>query len=551
MNSRVYSLAASALIYLLASAVIASTHNEPVIALKSGAIKGSAANGVAAFRGIPYAAPPVGELRWRAPQSVKKWAGIRDATRNGHVCPQPLDRYGDWADSAIRQAGLSEDCLTLNVFTPAELPEDPLPVMFYIHGGNMQFGSAAIPLYSGEILATKGVVLVVINYRLGYFGRFGHPALTKLQADEPLVNYGLMDQIAALEWVRDNIAAFGGDPGNVTIFGHSAGGVSVNYLMTTSQSRGLFHKAIAQGSGVLIDRSLHAFVDTPRGLTGKSSETIGLELAAEFGITPQNTPDDMEVVRKLRQLPWADIIAYQKKVQRPFNPVIDGKLVADNLAEVFERGEQHDVPYIGGANSWEWNQIANLPLIGKWFLGGALLEGLSDEDLAIFDDAWTRIGLSQRWFSDGLFLTSTRYLAKQMANVNSPAWHFHVTYRQTAIRDQVPGAGHGVEMPGLFANLDEHPEYQRPAEAVEHAPSAEDLAWSDMVRSYWLNFAKTGNPNGRGLPEWPEYEPATDLTQELGVETGPRANLNKVTLDFLEQRALVRRQRLDAEYPIQ
>ena len=217
-------------------------------------------------------------------------------------------------------------------------------------------------------------------------------------------------------------------------------------------------------------------------------------------------------------------------------------MFTDHVARVFERGEQHNVPYIGGANSWESSPIERAPLIGKWFLGGALIEGLSDEDLAPFDDQWTRIGVSQRWYAEGLFLTSTRYLGKQMANVTSPAWLYHITYVQTNVRGDVPGAPHGVELAYLFDQVREHPDWQRPQEMLGRETTEEDLAWGDTLRAYWLNFALTGNPNGPGLPEWPEYSADTDLVLDLGAEIVPRSGLYKETLDYLEERALIRRQ---------
>lgn len=511
------------------------------VTLDAGQLQGVREDGVVRFLGIPYAAPPVGALRWRPPQPVTPWPGVRDATRVGHACPQPLGKYAPatWVDEALLAAGLDEDCLTVNVWTPIERAEQPLPVMFYIHGGNFQFGSNVMPLYDGTELAKAGVVVVIINYRLGFLGRFAHPALSRLQADEPLANYGLFDQLAALRWVSRNIAEFGGNPDDVTIFGHSAGGVSVNMLMTTPPSRGLFHKAIAQGSGILLDRNQHISRRAPRGPAAPSAEDVGVELAAYFELTADS---DAALVAGLRELDWRQLIEFQEARQLPFNPVVDGTVVADHVAQVFERGEQHNVPYIGGANSWESNQIEDIPLIGKWFLGGALIDGLSEADLAMFDDQWTRIGLSQRWFAEGLFLTSTRYLAKQMANVSAPAWQFRVDYVQTAIRGEVPGAGHGVEMPYLFGQIAEHPEYQRPKEAAKFEPSAEDLAWGDTVRRYWLNFAKTGTPNGPGLPEWPEYTPENDLTLVMGnAGFVPTRGLNQATLDALEARALARR----------
>jgi len=510
-----------------------------LIRIDSGELQGVIEDGIEIFRGMPYAQPPVGELRWRPPQPASSWDGVRDASQFGHVCPQRAGLYPAWVDAHFESVGRDEDCLTLNVWAPVERDDKPLPVMFYIHGGNMQYGAGSVPVFDGRILAKKGVVLVTINYRIGYLGRFAHPAMTRAQSSEPLVNYGLFDQIAALEWVQRNIAAFGGDPGNVTIFGHSAGGVSVNFLMITPQSKGLFHKAIAQGSAVSLDLSQHAFKRGPPGPVEMSREDVGVAFAEHFAI---EAATDDEMLDALRALPWEPIVEFQTKHQIAFGPVVDGRVVVDHIAQVFERGEQHDVPYIGGANNWEWSQIAGIPLIGKWFLGGELIRGLSDEDLVPFDDQWTRIGLSQRYFAEGMFLTSTRYLGKQMANVSSPAWLYHVTYVQTNLRGEVPGAGHGIEIPFIFGQVREHPEWQRPRAMAGKAVTEEDLAWGDTVQAYWLNFAKTGDPNGPGLPEWPRYEPASDLVMELGEEIVPRQGLYKDTLDYLEKRALIRRQ---------
>ena len=538
----------SLILLVAATAAPGQPAQPPLVQTETGAVQGVRVDGIDHWLGIPYAAPPVGELRWRVPQRAMAWEGVRMADQPGHACPQTIGKYKvDWPNEAMLAAGMNEDCLTVNIWAPAKRNE-PLPVMFYMHGGNMQYGSNVMPLYDGAVLAQSDVVVVIINYRLGYLGRFSHPALSRLQADEPLANYGLFDQIAALEWVQRNIAAFGGDPDNVTIFGHSAGGVSVNWLMVTPQSAGLFHKAIAMGSGVLLDRNQHIVQTLPRGLTGLSSEQVGSELAEHFGI---GGASDADTVEQLRALDWADLVDYQDAVIRPFNPVVDGKVAYDHIAQIFERGEQHDVPYMGGANSWEWNQIAvGVPLIGQWFLGGALIEGLSDEDLAVFDDQWTRIGIGQRWFAEGLFLTSTRYLGKQMANVSSPAWLYRTDYQQSAVRGEFPGSVHGLEMPYVFGRLEEHPEYQRPQEAAAYPPSAEDLAWGDTVRGYWLNMAKHGNPNGeykgRKLPDWPEYTPDNDVTLVLGEQFMPVAGLDSDTLDYLERRALIRRSEFDA-----
>ena len=236
---------------LLASAVcfagMAVAEERPRTRIDTGELVGTVEDDIAVYRGIPYAAPPVGALRWRPPRPAEPWDGVRDASSFGHACPQLKGMYPPWVDAHLDEIGIDEDCLTLNVWAPAERTDTPLPVMFYIHGGNFQFGVGSMPMYDGGILAAEGVIVVTINYRLGYLGRFAHPAMTRVQAGESLVNYGMMDQIAALEWVQRNIDGFGGDPDDVTIFGHSAGGVSVNFLMATPRSTGLFHKAIGSG----------------------------------------------------------------------------------------------------------------------------------------------------------------------------------------------------------------------------------------------------------------------------------------------------------------
>lgn len=518
----------------------ASALAAPVVQTTAGAVAGVEADGLRVFRGIPFAAPPTGERRWRPPAPHEHWTGVRPADRFGAVCPQAVGKYPPWADEHIRTVGMNEDCLTLNIWAPAPVADTRWPVMVYFHGGNMKYGSGSFPEHDGSVLARAGLVIVTVNYRIGFLGRFAHPALTRTQPQEPQANYGVMDQIAALEWVRDNIAAFGGDAQRVTIFGHSAGGVSVNVLMVTPASKGLFQRAIAQGSAITLDGSRRVSSPGPTGPHEQSWNEVGVAFAEHFGVAG----DDGAVARGLRALTPEQIIEYQEQQLISFNPVVDGRVVPDDIVRIFERGAQHDVPYIGGANSWEWDQIAGIPLIGKWFMAGAMLDGLSAEDLAVFDDQWTRIGVSQRWFAEGLFLTSTRYLARQMSRRGAPTWLYHVTYVQESMRGEVPGAGHGIEVPFIFGVLRARPELNLPKSPEL---SAADFAWGDRLRQYWINFARNGDPNGPGLPHWPAYDAAEDLAMVFGERIGPQPGLYKDTLDYLEQRAMLRRAAYDSK----
>ena len=508
--------------------------DETLIETTSGQFRGVIENDALAWKGVPYAAPPVGALRWRPPQPFAASAETRDSSEFGHACPQTIpDSRPEWAKEHLRSVGMSEDCLTLNIWRPGQPAGKQLPVMVYFHGSSWKYASSGWPVWTGDDIASEGVIVVTLNYRLGLLGRFAHPALSRLHSDELLANYSLMDAIAALRWVNDNAEAIGGDPDRITIFGHSAGGVMVNFLMITPQSRGLFHRAIAQGSAVQLDCSRHLSQRSLPGAAYASMEDEGIEFAKHVGLS--GTSD--EIARALRSLPVETLIEYPPP-DLLLNPVIDGNLVPGDIAKMFEQGRQHNVPYMTGVSNWEWNQIDNVPLIAKWFMASSLLEGLSEDDLAIFDDKWTRIGVSQRWFGEGLFIASTRHLAKEMQSVAAPAWHYHVTYLPESLRSTTPGAPHGMEVPYLFGHIWEEPAYHRP---VEVELNDEDRRFGEIVRSYWLNFARTGNPNGPGLPDWPQFDTETDYTMDLGPVAQARQALNKETSDFLEERALIRR----------
>jgi para-nitrobenzyl esterase len=259
---------------------------------------------------------------------------------------------------------------------------------------------------------------------------------------------------------------------------------------------------------------------------------MGQLLAKHFQIDG----DDGAVTAALRSLSPEDIIRYQLRAQATLNPAVDGRILPDRITAMFARGQQHDVPYLAGANSWEWDQIATGPPALHKLLADAFLAGLSAEDLSIYGDL-DRITQSRRWFAEGMFLTSTRYLAKQMAMVSSPAYLYHYTYIQQNLRGEIPGAPHGAEVAFLFGTVEKHPEYQRPKEVKL---TRRDLEMGAMLRDYWIQFARTGDPNGSGRPAWPAYTASSDLTMVFDDAPGPRPGVNKEILDFHESRALYR-----------
>lgn len=457
----------------------------PEVSTRHGRLQGSTQDGINEFRGIPYAAPPVGALRWRPPQPAANWAGVRDATAFGPICPQPV-RPG------APPTPQSEDCLSLNIYAPAGAKTGSLPVMMWIHGGGFRAGAGSQPGYDGSSFARQGVVLVTINYRIDRLGRFGHPALTQAQSGEGLANYGLMDQIAALAWIRDNIAAFGGNPREVTIFGQSAGGVSVNYLMGAPAARGLFQRAISQSGGVAVDADRHL-----REASGRftSLESDGLEFAASFGIA-----NDGQAPAKLRALTVEQILAYPQK-DSSMNPVVDGRIIPDDLGRIFREGRQHPVPYLAGANSWEANLIQriNLPM-------EAIMLGVTPDQARKVYGPLDDKTLKDTYFGDMLFLAPAWTLVADMQAAGAPAWLYYFDYVDDSQRGKVPGAGHGAEVGPLFlqplwpgATLSQH-----------------DIEVTAPLRHYWINFARTGNPDGDNVPDWKPFTRATPWTMELG-----------------------------------
>lgn len=472
-------LLASILVITPASQAATPAPADDVIATEGGAVSGEARGAATVYWNIPYATAD----RWEAPRPAAHWSGIRDEKRPGAICPQKA------GNSAIEGWTQSEDCLNLNVWVPQTRNAKQLPVMVWIHGGSFRFGSGGMPTYNGEAIVSQDVILVTINYRLGLLGRFAHPDLSREQAGQPRANYGLMDQIAALRWVRDNIGAFGGDAANVTIFGYSAGGVAVNYLMAAPSARGLFHKAIAQSGGLEVNTTRH-ISEQRTGALGKSLESEGLAVAKHFG-----SDDAPATLATLRLTSAADLVEYQEKTLiGSLNPVVDGVLIPDDIGRTFRDGKQTPVPYMAGSTSWEASLLhyASPPVPPV-----AILYGIDDVEAA--RTAFGGLGdaaLAQAWFANSVFLGTARYLTNASAKIGQPAWLYYFDYLPEAVRGTVPGVAHGDEVPYIFGTL---PGKSRITAA--DAVTDEDRAFAAVMTAYWTNFAKTGNPNGKGLPK--------------------------------------------------
>ncbi len=485
-------LATVAALLVLASTLTRAAIPEPV-KLDSGTISGTAGAvaGVRAFKGIPFAAPPVGDLRWRAPQPVAKWQGVRAADTFGNVCLQPrgvgrLNVSVDLPDSPAA----SEDCLYLNVWTAANAVSERRPVMVWIFGGAYTEGAGSSPHNQGDALAAKGVVLVSFNYRVGPFGFYSHPELTKESGKNASGNQALMDAIAVLQWVKRNIAAFGGDPNNVTIFGESAGASMTGGLIGSPEAKGLFHRAIPE-SGAWMGLSMA----TMRTRASAEQPPAGRGGAAPAPLVP---------LAELRAKPAEEIA----KTLRGAGMIIDGWVVPEDLSLTFAAGRQNAVDvlagsnkdegtFTGGGNAQQWtNQVRS-----RW-------GDLADAYLKLYpagSDAEAGAS-SQARFRDEMFW-HMRVLADKQVKRGKKAWLYYFTHEPP----YAPGARnlkatHTVEIPYVFNNLAAprvFPDASSPELAVK---SDAERAFADRVSSYWVNFARTGDPNGPRLPKWPAFK---------------------------------------------
>jgi len=495
---------------LLATAAIAAAPAPDMVTIKDGALKGKVDGQVVTFKNIPFAAAPTGPLRWKPPQKEASWTGVRDATAFGPTCMQVTGAFGG------RGGPQSEDCLQLNVYEPLNHAHKRLPVMVWIYGGGFIGGAANY--YNGTHFAEDGVVLVTLNYRLGRLGWFAHPGLTREAKGGPTGDYGLMDQIAALKWVKANIAAFGGDAKNVTIFGESAGAMSVNYLLISPQARGLYQKAISESG----------FGRTP-GRPLDAAEKLGQTYAIANGATG----DDAAQVAALRALPAEVLMKAAAGLDAPDapTPIIDGHLVPTTVAKAFAAGKQAHVPFMLGGNSYEASLFARVRQHPETTLD--LLGDKKDAMVKLFGNGNAADAASLMW-TETAIEEPDRYLARQEVKAGNKAYVYYFSYMPAALRTVMPGQPHGGEIAYVFETLPTAP-MKRGGIAIP-AANGEDRALSAHAHSYWVAFAKTGKPDSAGGPEWPAYTLANDAAIEFGADgVQVHEHFRKEQLDIIEQ----------------
>ena len=477
-----------------------------VVTVDGGQVSGTTANGVRVFKGIPFAAPPVGSLRWKAPQPVVAWSGVKAADTFSPVCMQQPYPPGSAYTTAPQPT--SEDCLYLNVWTAANAG-DKRPVMVWIHGGAWTRGSGSLPTYDGAALAKKGVVVVTTNYRLGVFGFLAHAQLTAESPQHASGNYAILDHIAALKWVQKNIAAFGGDPSRVTIFGESAGSWSVNVVQATPLAKGLFHRAIGESGG-------------------QFARTISLADAEQAGAALAKAAD-ADSVQALRAVPAEKLLAIQT-FRTGVN--VDGYVLPEPVRSIFAARKQNDAPVLVGSNANEWTTLGNPAQFPKTLdeyrkrvesQYGSMVRDYDavypvkgDADIA---EAMLAVG------RDTTFTLEMRTWARMVTAAGHKAFLYQFTHVPPSPNAKTWGAYHAAEIPYVFGTLRNR----------DWPFTDADFTLSEQMAGYWTNFAKTGDPNGGTLKKWTPYDVTDEPYLDLGDSVQVKHHLLKAQLDFLEQ----------------
>jgi carboxylesterase type B len=496
------------LFVVIAHAAAAQSRPDPLAQTNAGSVAGIGTD-IVAFKGIPYAAPPIGPLRWRAPQPPVPWSGVREATRFGDDCVQMPYVIATGQKT-------SEDCLTVNVWTPGVGHAALRPVMVFIYGGAFVGGSSAYPLYDGAKLAADGVVVVSFNYRVGIFGFFAHPMLSAESAQHVSGNYGLLDQIAALKWVQANIAGFGGDPRRVTVFGESAGAVSIAVLMTSTLAKGLFERAILQSPTVPLLADLAA--------AERSGDSLGDDLVALRRLSAEQllTHNSDFSPRSGRNLLPSTFPA----------PIVDGFVVPSQPRKAFGEAGATFMPTLVGTNEDEGRMFVDeqTPVSVESYQAwvqqqfGACASDILRLNPAVSDTA-ARAAMSSV-VGDGTFGESSRMIARGVSRHQPRTFSYLFT---RSVHGRPPPPTHSEDLPFVFGSLDQ-PSF------IQHPPPEQwDWKLSRTIMGAWVRFAATGDPNGPGMPRWPRYDGRTDPYLEFGDSIRPRRAHRKAQLDAVER----------------
>jgi para-nitrobenzyl esterase len=497
----------------IAAASLFGADSNPTATVVSGQLVGRPIpSGGAAFKGVPFAEPPLGDLRWHEPVPVKPWTGARDASAFGRSCVQQISSW-----NKQEAEGNQEDCLYLNIWTPEWPAKSPMPVMVWLYGGGNTGGGASVDYFDGVALSRRGVILVSINYRLGFFGFFAHPGLTAESAHHSSGNYGLLDQVAALRWVQANIAKFGGDPKNVTLFGQSAGAIDTGYVLASPLSKGLLAKAI-QESGPPVR-------DTP---TLAQAEQAGVKFAES-----QKASSGAEAVKYLRSLPAADLqkaaVAARGSDGPTMGPIVDGWFMPNSPPSIYATGKELGVPLIIGNNAREQGGPADPDALRKGIQDSFGKNAAKAEEL--YGVAGDGKGSSDPLYGPAAiaFSADTRFRCGAVAEAlwHSASRNATWEYQFDAPIGGRPAPSHSGEIPFVFGNLLQDG-------FLGGTFTDNDRKISSDIQTYWINFAKTGNPNGAGLPEWPKFDAVSRPYLEFTTDKGPvaREALRKAVCDL-------------------